>query len=43
MPKRFDAGRYLKKNFKQIIVWTMIVIFLGTMIPSTFIMFMSQQ
>jgi len=42
MPKFVDPVKYVKKNFKYIIVWTMILLFLGTLIPSTFIMFMSQ-
>jgi hypothetical protein len=38
--KNFHAKHYLRKNFKYIVVWTMILLFLGTLVPSTFFMFM---
>jgi len=40
--KKFQLKNFLRKNFKQIIVWAMILIFLGTLVPSTFFMFMNQ-
>jgi hypothetical protein len=30
---------FLRKNFKQIVVWSLIVLFLGTLVPSTLFMF----
>jgi hypothetical protein len=38
--KNFHAKHFLRKNFKHIVVWTMILLFLGTLVPSTFFMFM---
>ncbi|MFA6208849.1 MAG: hypothetical protein WCT03_02105 [Candidatus Obscuribacterales bacterium] len=39
--KNFQGKNFLRKNFKYIVVWTMILLFLGTLVPSTFFMFMS--
>jgi hypothetical protein len=38
--KNFHVKQFLRKNFKHIVVWTMILLFLGTLVPSTFFMFM---